>query len=246
MLTRTGSARQRIRQKKSRPASRTSADDASPAMADDIELAVSIVQVQRDHTIRLARRAADLGDFELDAVRNVDPHSMRLASRGAHNGAASGLEKGGDGNARDAFFDVRLKVDPIEDWLVDSRRHFAKDPPMGLCRFGLAPMQHSGERLALLLVSALIDDRLHRAVAFVDGARPGIHHGEAKAVKRDIAKVTAFDPAYFEAPAIAVRGASFELAGTAVIAVAAAESDSLNVPINHFHDPQMGGGALSD
>jgi hypothetical protein len=45
--------------------------------------------------------------------------------------------------------------------------------------------------------------------------------------------VTALDPAYLEAPAIALAGASFELAGTAVIAIAAAERNSFDAPVDH-------------
>jgi hypothetical protein len=45
--------------------------------------------------------------------------------------------------------------------------------------------------------------------------------------------VTALNPAYLEAPAIALGGASFELAGTAVITIAVAERNSLDVPVNH-------------
>ncbi len=103
-------------------------------------------------------------------------------------------------------------------------------------------VEHGDERLALLFVSAFIDDRLHRAVALVDRTGPRIQMGEAEAVERDAAKVTALDPTDLEASAIALAGSSLELAGTAVIAVAAAERDRLYAPVDHFHDPQMGAG----
>ncbi len=94
---------------------------------------------------------------------------------------------------------------------------------MGLRFLCLAPIEHNGERLALLLVSAFIDNHLHRAVALVDRTRPGIQERVTEAVELDAAEVTAHDPAYLEALAIALAGASFELAGTAVITVAVTE-----------------------
>ncbi len=98
-------------------------------------------------------------------------------------------------------------------------------------------MDHGRQRLTLLLVSALVDNRLHRTVAFEHRPRPSVEEAVAKAIKRDAAEVATFDPAHLEASAIAVAGAALELARAAVIAVAVAERDSLYAPIDHGLEP---------
>jgi hypothetical protein len=100
-------------------------------------------------------------------------------------------------------------------------------------------VEHGRQRPALLLARPFIDDHLHRAVALADRARPSIQDRVAEAVERDTAEVTALDPAYLKAATIALAGASFELAGTAVVAIAAAERNSLNTPVDHCLDPPM-------
>jgi hypothetical protein len=54
-------------------------DHACPRGADDVELAVAVVQVEPDSADRFGRFAADLGDLKLDAVRNVDPNPVLVA-----------------------------------------------------------------------------------------------------------------------------------------------------------------------
>ncbi len=66
---------------------------------------------------------------------------------------------------------------------------------MGLCLLGLAAMKHSSQRLALLVISALVDDGLHGPVSFEDRAGPPISDRIIKAVELDRAEMAAFDPA---------------------------------------------------
>src|SRR6266508_6683338 len=91
--------------------SRTSVDYACPTVADHIELAVTVVQVEPNTVGRLGRCAADLGDLELDAIRNIDPYPMLLAGRRAQDRPAGGFEKGRNRNTRGAPLDVHLEID---------------------------------------------------------------------------------------------------------------------------------------
>jgi hypothetical protein len=95
--------------------------------------------------------------------------------------------------------------------------------------------------LTITAVSAFIDDHLHRAVALVDRTWPSVHACVAEAVECNAAEVIALDPAYFEAPAIALGGSSFELAGTAIITFAVAERSSLDAPADHCPAGAAGG-----
>src|SRR5215472_3864048 len=110
---------------------------------------------------------------------------------------------------------------------------------MGLCLLGLAAAEHGRERLALRRVGALVDDHLHRAVALVDRAGPGVEDGKAEAVERNLTKMAALNPAGLEAAAIAAAWALLELAGTAVVAIAVAEGDGLNAPVDHGPGPPL-------
>jgi len=94
-------------------------------------------------------------------------------------------------------------------------------------------MQDGLQRLALPFVGALVDDRLHRAVAFVDRARPGIGDREVEAVEPDVAEMAAVDVRRAEATAIALGRPRLELAGTAIVAIAVAEIDAFEALVDH-------------
>jgi hypothetical protein len=47
--------------------------------------------------------------------------------------------------------------------------------------------------------------------------------------------MTLSDPEHLEALAVAVRGQSFELAGTAMVAIAVAVTLALDIPLDHGH-----------
>jgi hypothetical protein len=99
---------------------------------------------------------------------------------------------------------------------------------------GLSAVEYSRERLPLLLGSVLVNDRLHRAVAFVDRPGPRIQEGVAQAIERDATEVAPLNPTHLETMAIPIARASFELAGTAIIAIAITEGDRLYAPIDHI------------
>jgi hypothetical protein len=83
------------------------------------------------------------------------------------------------------------------------------------------------------LVGPLIDDRLTLAVALVDRSRPGIQESCAEAIELEVSKVSLVDPNGREAATVSVRGTrGLELARTGVIAIASADLESFDVPVN--------------
>ncbi len=54
-----------------------------------------------------------------------------------------------------------------------------------------------------------------------------------KPVEIDVTEVPALDPAHLETAAVAVGGAQFELAGAVIRAIATAERQSVNSPLDH-------------
>ena len=107
---------------------------------------------------------------------------------------------------------------------------------MGGSLVGLATVQYGSKSVSLLAVRPLIDDGLSLSVALVDRSRPGVEEGGAEAIERHVAKVALVDTNGGEAAAVAVgRPTRLELARAAVIAVAIAELDSFDVPVNLCH-----------
>ena len=90
---------------------------------------------------------------------------------------------------------------------------------MRLGFLGLAAMEDSDERLPLAVIGALVDDRLHLAIAFVDRAWPGIGDDKAEPVEGDVAKMAALDPRDLKAATVAVRRIELELARAIAVAV---------------------------
>jgi hypothetical protein len=76
---------------------------------------------------------------------------------------------------------------------MDGARHRVKNPPVrrGLFRF-LTP-QNPVEGVALTLIGALVDYRLHSTVAAIDRTRPCVHEGEIQTIEPDIAEMAAID-----------------------------------------------------
>src|SRR5919197_5180666 len=104
---------------------------------------------------------------------------------------------------------------------------------MGRPLVGLATVQDGKKSGALLAVRPLIDDGLTLAVALVDRSRPGVEEGCAEAIERHLSEVALVDANGREAAAVSVRGAAcLELARAGVVAVAIAELDSFDVPVN--------------
>src|ERR687888_1782794 len=107
---------------------------------------------------------------------------------------------------------------------------------MGRPLIGLTTVQDGSKSVSLLAVRPLIDNGLTLTVAFVDRSRPGVEEGCAEAIERHVSKVALIDANGREAAAVPVRGpACLELARTAVVAIAIAELDSFDVPVNLCH-----------
>src|SRR5215471_14082214 len=202
-------------------------------MAQNIELAVGVVELKRDGAHGLGRGTTNLGNFEFNAVRNIDAHAMLLAGRGTDDGAASRFKDAWNRDACAPFRDIDFEGDRLEERVVNRAGHGVIHPPMSHGPFRLAAIQHGQQRLALPLVGTLIDNGLQCAIAFEDRSRPRIEECKTQAIESDVAKMPAIDAADFEAAAIAVCRKTFELARAAVIAIAASEQNAIDAPVDH-------------
>src|SRR5439155_13183607 len=119
---------------------------------------------------------------------------------------------------------------------MDGARHHTIDPPVGRPLVGLATVQDGSKSVSLLAVRPLVDDGLTLTVALVDRSRPSVKEGCAAAIECHVSEVALIDANGREATAVSVRGAAgLELARTGVVAVAIAELDSFDVPVNLCH-----------
>jgi hypothetical protein len=98
---------------------------------------------------------------------------------------------------------------------------------------------HDGSKGAsLLVIRSLIDDSLTLAVALINWPRPAVEESCAEAIERDISKVPLIDANGREAATVSVRGTKgLELARTSVVAIAIADLDSFDIPVNLCHGP---------
>src|SRR5690242_2716157 len=96
------------------------------------ELPIAVAQIQCDGAACPCRCAADFRNFELDAIRHVDPDPMFVTGRWADDRASARLQHSRDRDMRTASLHVHPKLDWPEDRWMDGRRHRTVDPPMGL------------------------------------------------------------------------------------------------------------------
>jgi hypothetical protein len=88
----------------------------------------------------------------------------------------------------------------------------------------------------LLVVGALVDDGLTLAVTFIDRPGPRVEESCTQTVEHDVSKVATIDAHGSETTTISVsRTRGLELAGTGVVAVAVADFDSFDAPVNLWH-----------
>src|SRR5262245_56553115 len=199
-------------------------------------MTVGILEVEGDRGHRLRSTAADLREVKLDPIREVDADAMLSPRRRAADRTGRGLQHPGHHDARCSALDIHVKLDALEERGMDGARHHPIDPPVGRPLVSPATIQDSSKSVSLLAVRPLINDGLTLAVALVDRARPSVQHGCAEASERHVSKVALIDPNGREAPAVSVRGAAcLELARTGAVAVAIAEFDSFDVPVNLCH-----------
>src|SRR5882672_2078063 len=201
-------------------------------MTQSIELAVGVIEFEPDRGSSNAARTADLGDLELDAVRNVDAYAVLLAGGRALDRSALRLEHSRDQHAGGACLDVHFILDALEEWFVHGVRHGAKHPPVRGPRLGFLAVKNPEQRRALLRVCALIDDRLQLALGLEDRTGPRIQHCELQPRERHGAEMPVVDADYLETVAVPVIRPRLELAGTGVDAIAARELIALDVPVD--------------
>src|SRR4051812_14218425 len=207
--------------------------DATPRVAQDIELTIGVVELERDGAGGFGAGAPDLGELELDAIGDVNPDTVLVTCCRAHDRSPARLEHALDGDPCPPTLDIHLELNRREDRLLDAARHGAEHPPMRPGLLGLATVQHGGQSITLPLVGARVDDGLHGAVALVDGAGPCIEQGGPQALQRHVTEMTLVDPDHLEAVAVAAGGPTLELARAAIVTVAAAERDPFEIPIDH-------------
>jgi hypothetical protein len=86
---------------------------------------------------------------------------------------------------------------------------------------GRGALDRSSRGLSLLTVRLLVDDRLTFAVALIDGSRPAVEQGCAKAIERDVSEVALVDANRGKTAAVSARKAGgLELARTSLQPVA--------------------------
>src|SRR5262249_41071088 len=100
-------------------------------------------------------------------------------------------------------------------------------------------MDDFSQRLPLTGVGALIDDDLHRAIAFMHRARKAHDHSGAKTIQADIPIMTPIDLITGNGPAVAVRGWCVKLARASVAAVAVGKFATPYFPCGSHLSPQF-------
>src|SRR5262249_7506875 len=88
----------------------------------------------------------------------------------------------------------------------------------------------------LVRVGTLVDQDLHGAVAFVDGARPFANPDRAQAIETGCTEVPLLDINTRHAHAVALRGPGVELTRTAIGAIAVDELASPDLPFDVSHE----------
>jgi hypothetical protein len=167
----------------------------------------------------------------LEALRNLDddPVGVRWVDRA--QGLGGGLEDVAGLEAAGAAIDVELELDRGEDRLLHVRTDGREDLEQ---RAAGVSADDREQRLPLLLVGGLVDDRHDVAVALVDP--PGPPGGEAplEPIERDIAEMTLVYPHGANALALTGRRRLVEVTRAARIAVAVLEPGALHRPrISH-------------
>jgi hypothetical protein len=119
-------------------------------------------------------------------------------------------------------FDIDGDLDRQEQRYQLVRAHRRKDPPNGGHIIGLAAGEDLQQSIALAFIGALVDDHLHRAVAFVDRARPACYQSGSQPIKADPTELPFLDLVTDHRTAIAVGRQGSEFAGAAISTIAVA------------------------
>src|SRR5579885_1271087 len=117
--------------------------------------------------------------------------------------------------------------------------HRAVDREEGRHGVGLLPGHDAEQAIALLRIRPHVEDRLHLALALVHGPRPPHGEGHVEPVEARRPETAPVDPEEADGPAMAVRRQRVELARATVGAVAVAELEAVNFPIDHESVPLL-------
>jgi len=169
------------------------------------ELAVAVFQLHRYIARDVGRSVADIGNVELDAIRTPDLNPMRSAVEGIAQWLALAFEVSRNGDVGGTFVLIHFELDRQPQVLKNVVGHRVKDPPVVGRLFGLLALDDSGDSVGLLVSSAWIDHRLHRAATLEDGAGPLEDQRHGNPGKIDVAEVPSFDIEDFDSLAGVVR-----------------------------------------
>src|SRR5262249_37801551 len=143
-----------------------------PAMAQMqlVELAVAVLELDPELAVRPRKAAADLGDPELEAVRQVDAHAVLRPLR-VDDRLAARLDQARDGDARAPRGDVAGEVDRREERREDAAQRAVIYIEVRRAGLGILALEDPAQRVALGRVGAGVDHDLPGPVALVDRAR---------------------------------------------------------------------------
>ena len=162
----------------------------------------------------------------LESVRQGDARPVRRLRHRIEDRFGPGLDDAGYREVADPRCDVRREKDRLELRLVhlgERRCQRIEDGGGGAA----PPGKYGQDRLTLLLVGALVDDRLTLAVAVMDRTRPGEERHPVQPVQPDVAEMPVVDPHGHGRTAITPARELVELARAAPIAAAGAQFRSL-------------------
>ena len=182
------------------------ANRPASAMAQDVELAEAVLQIQVDRTGRLGGRAADFRLVEFDALRDIYPHTMLTSGGEALDGPPRRLDDAWNFHLRGACLDITLKCDRGINSLMNGGGHRRVYPPMGRPLVGFFALHHSIQGNPLGFTGTFVNDELQGAVSLEDWARPSIKKPRLKPIKLGIAEMAPGDLQNFESTAIAMGG----------------------------------------
>src|ERR1700730_11046258 len=186
-----------------------------------VHLRVRVLVVERQGSVcgnAPIDAVADLGDFVLESLRQIDAHAMLVgADLRIDDGSDLAFAKSGDPERAAALVAVDVQIDLGDGGRPVVGAHRRKDFEV---RSAVPAGREFLERLALLVAGALVGDELTRAVALVDRARPVDRESEPHPVERGLAEVALADLPDEECLAVVLVRVGVELAGACPIAAA--------------------------
>src|SRR5437868_3467504 len=155
------------------------------------ELTVGTLQIiKRDGTCGASGGAADLRDAELETGGEIDAHPVFGAGYRVADRLANRLDNPGHLEMAAPCFDVDLELNRPEQRFQLVWRHGRIHPPHGRHVISLLARQNFQQRVALSGIGTLVNDDLHRAVAFMHRARIIIQANDSYPIEPNRAELT--------------------------------------------------------